>query len=106
MLQELTMNNAIFVTKRDNTKEEVSFDKVLKRMKILSYELTVNPHLIAQKLCNRIYDGVKTSELDILGAEICANMITIHPIMILLEFQCQILRKTLLLVFQKLFNII
>jgi ribonucleotide reductase alpha subunit len=79
MLQELKMNNAIFVTKRDNTKEEVSFDKVLKRMKILSNELNVNPHLIAQKLCNRIYDGVKTSELDILGAEICANMITIHP---------------------------
>ena len=75
----MNINNAIFVQKRDGSKQEVSFDKVLKRMKALSYELNVNPHLIAQKLCNRIYDGVKTSELDILGGEICALMITTHP---------------------------
>jgi len=72
-------NNAIFVIKRDGDKEEVSFDKVLKRMKALSIGLDVNPHLIAQKLCSRIYNGVETSELDILGAEICATMITVHP---------------------------
>ena len=80
MLSESTnMNHAIFVQKRDGTSQEVSFDKVLRRMKSLSYGLDVNPHLIAQKLCNRIYDGVKTSELDILGGEICALMITTHP---------------------------
>lgn len=73
------MNNAIFVQKRDGTTQEVSFDKILRRMKSLSTNLDVNPHLIAQKLCNRIYDGVKTSELDILGGEICALMITTHP---------------------------
>ena len=73
------MNNAIFVQKRDGSQQEVSFDKVLKRMKNLAVGLDINPHLIAQKLCNRIYDGVKTSELDILGAEICALMITTHP---------------------------
>ena len=76
---ELIMSNAIFVIKRDGEKEEVSFDKVLKRMKNLSVGLDVNPHLIAQKLCSRIYNGVSTSELDILGAEICATMITVHP---------------------------
>ena len=80
MLSESSnMNNAIFVQKRDGTTQEVSFDKVLRRMKSLSHNLDVNPHLIAQKLCNRIYDGVKTSELDILGGEICALMITTHP---------------------------
>ena len=80
MNQDFNMSNkAIFVTKRDGTPQEVSFDKVLKRMKVLSVGLDVTPHLIAQKLCNRIYDGVKTSELDILGAEICASMITTHP---------------------------
>ena len=80
MLNESSnMNTAIFVQKRDGTQQEVSFDKVLKRTKSLSYDLNVNPHLIAQKLCNRIYDGVKTSELDILGGEICALMITTHP---------------------------
>ena len=80
MNQENTeMSNAIFVIKRDGEKQEVSFDKVLKRMKALSFNLDVNPHLIAQKLCSRIYNGVSTSELDILGAEICATMITVHP---------------------------
>ena len=72
-------SNSIFVIKRDGEKQEVSFDKVLKRMKTLSIGLDVNPHLIAQKLCSRIYNGVSTSELDILGAEICATMITVHP---------------------------
>ena len=76
---ESNMSNAIFVIKRDGEKQEVSFDKVLKRMKALSIGLDVNPHLIAQKLCSRIYNGVRTSELDILGAEICATMITVHP---------------------------
>ena len=71
--------NAIFVQKRDGSKEEVSFDKVLRRAKSLSTSLDVNPHLIAQKICNQIYDGVSTTELDILGSEICAGMITTHP---------------------------
>ena len=94
MNQENTeMSNAIFVIKRDGEKQEVSFDKVLKRMKALSANLDVNPHLIAQKLCSRIYNGVSTSELDILGVEICATMITVHPdyqIIGLEEFLCQI----------------
>ena len=62
--------NAIFVQKRDGSKEEVSFDKVLRRAKSLSTSLDVNPHLIAQKICNQIYDGVSTTEIDILGSEI------------------------------------
>ena len=70
---------AIFVNKRDGSKQEVSFDKVLLRIKSLSSNLDVNPHLIAQKICNQIYDGVSTTELDILGGEICAGMITTHP---------------------------
>ena len=68
--------NAIFVQKRDGSKEEVSFDKVLRRAKSLSTSLDVNPHLVAQKICNQIYDGVSTNELDILGSEICAGLIT------------------------------
>ena len=52
------------VTKRDGTHEDVSFDKVLNRVKLLSNDLHINVYEIAQKVCNRIYDGVKTSELD------------------------------------------
>ena len=61
---------SMFVVKRNGTKEEVSFDKVLRRIKLLSKNLSVNPTLVAQKINARIYDGVKTAELDELGAEI------------------------------------
>ena len=52
------MLNKMFVVKRDGQEEEVSFDKVLKRIKHLSEDLSVNPTSIAQKVCSRIYDGV------------------------------------------------
>ena len=77
---ELNMNNkTLSVQKRDGSFQEISFDKVLKRIKSLSGDLDVNYTLVTQKINNRIYDKVKTSELDILGSEICANMITVHP---------------------------
>ena len=62
------------VTKRDGTHEDVSFDKVLNRVKLLSNDLNINVYEIAQKVCNRIYDGVKTSELDELTAQICSSL--------------------------------
>lgn len=62
------------VTKRDGSYEEVSFDKVLNRVKIKSDDLSINVYEIAQKVCNRIYDGVKTSELDELTAQICSSL--------------------------------
>jgi ribonucleoside-diphosphate reductase alpha subunit len=69
----------MFVIKRNSEKEEVSFDKVLTRVKNLSNGLLVNVHEVAQKVCTRIYDGVKTSELDELAAYICSSMIIEHP---------------------------
>jgi ribonucleoside-diphosphate reductase alpha chain len=39
----------------------------------------ISPDEIAQKVCARIYDSVKTSELDELAAQICATMVTTHP---------------------------
>ena len=59
------------VTKRTGQVEEVSFDKVLNRIQNLTDELDVNSFEIAQKVCSRIYDGVKTSELDELAAQLC-----------------------------------
>jgi ribonucleotide reductase alpha subunit len=67
------------VTKRDGSVEKVSFDKVLNRLERLSENLCVNFTEVAQKVCSRIYDRVKTSELDDLAAQICASMITEHP---------------------------
>lgn len=68
------------VLKRDGCFEDVSFDKVLRRIQCQCGDLTgVDPHNIAQKVCSRIYDGVKTSELDELAAQMCASLVTEHP---------------------------
>jgi len=73
------ISNTMLVTKRDGSTENVSFDKVLNRIGNLSFELDVNYTEIAQKVCSRIYNGVKTSELDELSAQICGSLISEHP---------------------------
>lgn len=72
------------VQKRNGQYEEISFDKVLKRIRTLwayppSLSTGISPDEIAQKVCSRIYDGVRTSELDELAAQICATLVTHHP---------------------------
>ena len=62
------------VEKRNGELEEVSFDKILTRIKLLCFgeeftKLNIDPTIIAQKVCSEIYDNVKTSELDKLSSE-------------------------------------
>lgn len=70
---------SMYVVKRDGRKEEVSFDKVLRRIQAAGRGLEVNPVLIAQKVLARIYDGVHTSELDELAAHLASSLSTIQP---------------------------
>ena len=71
----LKMSDHIYVTKRDGSKQAVSFDQILKRINHLADGLEhVNPDLVAQKVCSQIADGIKTSELDEFAAETCAMM--------------------------------
>lgn len=79
MSDNLEMNSDIYVLKRDGRREEVQFDKVQRRIKNKSNNLSVNPSLIAQRVCSRIYDGVTTAELDELAAQICTSYATEHP---------------------------
>jgi len=67
------------VIKRDGKNESVSFDKVLRRMQKIAKGLEVQPDAIAQKVLAQIYDGVKTSELDELAAQLAASLSTLHP---------------------------
>ena len=67
------------VIKRNGKKENVSFDKVLNRIQAVSDGLEVNAALIAQRTLARIYDGVKTSELDELAAQLSISLMTTHP---------------------------
>jgi ribonucleotide reductase alpha subunit len=67
------------VVKRTGESEDVSFDKVLKRLKHLADGIDVNVFDITQRVCSRIYDGVKTTELDELAAQLCSSMMIEHP---------------------------
>ena len=69
---------SMYVIKRDGSKEPVSFDKVLLRITNCSTGLDVNPTLIAQRTLARIHDGVHTSALDELAAQLAITLLTIH----------------------------
>lgn len=72
----------MFVYKRDGRKETVKFDKITSRIQRLCYGLSpehVEPVQVAMKVIEGIYDGVTTSELDNLAAEIAASLTTKHP---------------------------
>ena len=71
----------MFVLKRDGRKESVKFDKVTARVKKLSYGLDaiVDPVQVAMKVIEGIYEGVTTTELDNLAAEVAASFTTKHP---------------------------
>jgi ribonucleoside-diphosphate reductase alpha subunit len=65
------------VLKRNSEYQDVSFDKVSHRIRKLSEGLkSIDPIVVAQKICSQIYDGVKTSELDELTARFCASKAT------------------------------
>jgi ribonucleotide reductase alpha subunit len=67
------------VLKRNGTREAVSFDKVLSRVRKAARGLSVNPDALAQQVLARIYDGVPTTQLDELTAANAASLSTIHP---------------------------
>ncbi len=67
------------VVKRNGSLEDVSFDKVLLRIQLAAKGLEVNPTLIAQRTLLRIYDGVKTAELDELAAQLSISLMTTNP---------------------------
>lgn len=71
----------MYVLKRDGRKESVKFDKVTGRIQKLCYGLSelVDPTTVAMKVIEGIYEGVTTSELDSLAAEVAASMTTRHP---------------------------
>ena len=67
------------VLKRSGDEEAVSFNKVLQRIRKASKGLTINPDALAQQVLSQIYDGVKTSEIDELTAQLAASLSTNHP---------------------------
>ncbi len=75
--QELT------VIKRNGIHENVSFDKILKRVRKLGNETTpplkINYGQLVMKVIDQLYPDIKTHIIDELTAEQCASMCTKHP---------------------------
>ncbi len=71
----------MYVIKRDGRREAVKFDKITARVKKLCYELDpiVDATQVTLKVIDGIFDGVTTSQLDNLTAEVAATMTVKHP---------------------------
>jgi ribonucleoside-diphosphate reductase alpha chain len=70
------------VIKRDGQQEEVSFDKILKRVKKIGSEtippLTINYSQLVMKVIDQLYDNIPTHIIDELTAQQCASLCTKH----------------------------
>jgi ribonucleotide reductase alpha subunit len=75
-----THNLDMRVTKRNGELQDIAFDKILNRIKILGQEanIQINYASLAMKVIDQLYDKIPTSKIDELAAEQCASMSTIH----------------------------
>jgi len=72
----------MYIVKRDGQQQEVKFDNITRRIRVLSDGLDakyVDPVAITQKVIEGFYTGITTSEIDTLAAETCAYMSQRHP---------------------------
>jgi ribonucleoside-diphosphate reductase alpha chain len=71
----------MYVVKRDGRKEAVKFDKITARIIKMCYGLDplVSPEAVAMKVIEGIFDGVTTTDLDNLAAEVAAAKTIDHP---------------------------
>lgn len=69
------------VTKRDGTTEDVQFDKITRRLAQLcgGLEEAVDVSRIAAAVCSSVFDGISTTRLDELTAEVSQALATEHP---------------------------
>jgi ribonucleoside-diphosphate reductase alpha chain len=71
----------MYVVKRDERKEAVKFDKITARIVKMCYGLDplVSPEAVAMKVIEGLFDGVTTTQLDNLAAEVAAAKTIDHP---------------------------
>ena len=81
MINNNNTDNDMRVTKRDGNLEEMSFDKILNRIKKLGQEvgIQINYSSLVMKVIDQLYDKIETAKIDELAAEQCASLSTHHP---------------------------
>jgi len=69
------------VIKRNGELEDLTFDKILNRIRNLGQEanIHINYQSLVMKVIDQLYDKIPTSKIDELAAEQCAVMATNHP---------------------------
>tara|TARA_B110000305_G_C19464583_1_gene656967 strand:- start:4325 stop:6808 length:2484 start_codon:yes stop_codon:yes gene_type:complete len=74
-------DNEMKVKKRNGSLEDVSFDKILHRVKKIGIDahINVNYSSLVMKIIDQLYDGIDTTKIDELTAEHCASQSTTHP---------------------------
>ena len=75
-------DDEMFVVKRNNAKEVVSFNKILNRVKKIGQNANIqklNYTSLAMKVIDQLYDNITTCQIDELMAEQCASMSSIRP---------------------------
>jgi ribonucleotide reductase alpha subunit len=74
------MEETMYVIKRDGSRQEISFDKILQRIKNIGDK--ANIHLnwtqLAMKVIDRLYNDIETKKIDEFTAEHCATMASTH----------------------------
>ena len=71
----------MYVIKRCGNSEIVSFDKILKRIKLIgiSNNININFTLLTMKVIEQLYNNIETKLIDELTAQQCASMASVHP---------------------------
>lgn len=69
----------MYVLKRDGSLEEVSWDKIAKRLYKLSHGLGLNTKELSKRVISEVYNKIPSSEIDELAAGMCAAKIANHP---------------------------
>ena len=73
--------NEMRVIKRNGELEDLTFDKILNRIRKLGQEanIHINYQQLVMKVIDQLYDKIPTTKIDELAAEQCAVMSTNHP---------------------------
>eukprot|EP00435_Cladocopium_sp_Y103_P059236 s414_g21.t1 len=72
----------MYVVKRDGSQQEVKFDSITQRLRLLCDGLDpeyIDPVVVTKKVIEGFYNGISTAEVDTLAAETCAYMSQKHP---------------------------
>lgn len=71
----------MFLIKRNGNKETFNYTKLYNRINNLCYNLNktyINVNYVTERVIEGIFNGIQTSEIDILSSEICASLVNFH----------------------------